>query len=168
MAILPLRATSGMLCVQLACPAAISYQRRLRSGRLFIVKERRESVVHMQLLMAVKESWPGVVCNKIDVGFLITAKHDDISLKRPRRNASAPRFASTSGETAGVAPRSGGGFFMASPPVGAQCRRTGVRRAAGTAHVTRERLPDAGRLQPSMHMVAVGGWTPTRLQQSCM
>ena len=45
---------------------------------LRIIEQRHEPEIHVQLLMAVEECEAGVVGDEIDVGFLVTAEHDDV------------------------------------------------------------------------------------------
>jgi hypothetical protein len=41
--------------------------------RLYIVKERHETVVHVQLLVAVKKGQPRIISNEVHLGFLVAA-----------------------------------------------------------------------------------------------
>ena len=41
--------------------------------RLYIVEERHETVVHVQLLVTVEEGQPWIVSNKVYLGFLVSA-----------------------------------------------------------------------------------------------
>src|SRR6266567_2446471 len=46
--------------------------------RLYIVEERHETVVHVQLLVTVEEGEPWIVSNKVYPGSLETASHHNI------------------------------------------------------------------------------------------
>src|SRR5438132_7858731 len=46
--------------------------------RLYIVEERHESVVHMQLLVTVEKRQPRIVSNEVHLGFLVSAQHHNI------------------------------------------------------------------------------------------
>src|ERR1700684_4159059 len=50
------------------------------SSSLLIVEQRHETVVHVQLLVAMKESEPWIVGGEVDLCFLIAAHHDHILL----------------------------------------------------------------------------------------
>ena len=43
-----------------------------------VVKQRHEAEVHMELLMAMEQSESRIVCDEIDLCFLVAADHDDI------------------------------------------------------------------------------------------
>ena len=46
--------------------------------RLHIVEERHETVVHVQLLVAMEKRQPWIISNKIYLGFLVSAQHHNI------------------------------------------------------------------------------------------
>src|SRR5439155_2865119 len=46
--------------------------------RLYIVEERHETVVHVQLLVTVEKRQPWIVSNKVYLGFLVSAQHHNI------------------------------------------------------------------------------------------
>src|SRR6266487_3603267 len=46
--------------------------------RLYIVEERHETVVHVQLLVTVEEGQPRIISNKVYLGFLVSAQHQNI------------------------------------------------------------------------------------------
>src|SRR5580704_13429786 len=48
------------------------------SSSSLIVEQRHETVVHMQLLVAMKEGEPWIVGGEVDLCFLITAHHDHV------------------------------------------------------------------------------------------
>jgi hypothetical protein len=41
--------------------------------RLYIIEERHEPVVHVQLLVAVEEGQPRIISNEVHLGFLVSA-----------------------------------------------------------------------------------------------
>src|SRR5882724_2444518 len=45
---------------------------------LYIIEERHEPVVHMQLLVTVEEGQPRIISNKVYLGFLVSAQHHNI------------------------------------------------------------------------------------------
>src|SRR5258708_7766559 len=47
-------------------------------GLLGVIEQRHETEVHMQLLMAVEQGPSGIVGDKVDFRFLVSAEHDDI------------------------------------------------------------------------------------------
>jgi hypothetical protein len=60
---------------------------RPKAVPLGIIEQRHESEVHVQLLMTVEQGSAGIVGDKVDLHFLISAKHDDI-LDNPGRRLS--------------------------------------------------------------------------------
>src|SRR5580704_15646610 len=51
---------------------------RRSSSSSLIVEQRHETVVHVQLLVAMKEREPWIVGGEIDLHFLIAAHHDHV------------------------------------------------------------------------------------------
>ena len=46
--------------------------------RLYIVEERHETVVHVQLLVTVEKGQPRIISNEVYLGFLVSAQHHNI------------------------------------------------------------------------------------------
>ena len=55
------------------CPDGSFCRSNIIAWRLYIVEERHETVVHMQLLVAVEKRQPWIVSNKVNLGFLVSA-----------------------------------------------------------------------------------------------
>jgi hypothetical protein len=51
---------------------------RVWSKGLYIVEERHETVVHVQLLVTVEKRQPWIISNKVHLGFLVAAQHHNI------------------------------------------------------------------------------------------
>ena len=50
-----------------------SVARIIIGPRLYIIEQRHETVVHVQLLVTVEEGQPRVVSDKVYLGFLVSA-----------------------------------------------------------------------------------------------
>src|SRR6266404_1071474 len=46
--------------------------------RLYIIEERHETVVHVQLLVAVEKREPWIISNEVHLGFLVSTQHHNI------------------------------------------------------------------------------------------
>src|SRR6266403_1844349 len=60
------------------CPDGFFCRSNIIARRLYIIEERHEAVVHVQLLVAVEEGQPWIVSNKVYLGFLVSAQHHNI------------------------------------------------------------------------------------------
>ena len=60
------------------CPDGFFCRSNIIAPRLYIIEERHETVVHVQLLVTVEEGQPWIVSNKVHLGFLVSAQHHNI------------------------------------------------------------------------------------------
>src|SRR5438477_6391165 len=55
-----------------------SVARIIIGPRLYIIEQRHETVVHVQLLVTVEEGQPWIVSNKVYLSFLVSASSKDL------------------------------------------------------------------------------------------
>ena len=55
------------------CPDGFFCRSNIIAPRLYIIEERHETVVHVQLLVAVEKRQPWIISNKVYLGLLVSA-----------------------------------------------------------------------------------------------